>query len=158
MFRIKDGGLLRTRCGERLLVESWGPDALRVRSTMHPDFGTENWALDAVPSQQVADIQISENDESASIRNGEILARIDPRGQISFYNSRGDLLLAEYIRVRMGNMQAGEGEIDQQAISYFNSALKIQPRTFTSQVGGDYTLSMRFESKPGERIYGMGGY
>ena len=83
---------------------------------------------------------------------------IDPRGQISFYNGTGKLLLAEYMRLRLGNMQAGTGQIDEQAVSYFNSALKIHPRTFTPQVGGDYALSVRFESAPDEKIYGMGGY
>jgi len=158
MLTVKDGALLRTCCGERLLVEPWGSDALRVRCTMHADFDQEHWALDAERPPGVADIHISDSGESASIRNGDILARIDPRGQISYYNAAGDLLLAEYVRLRLGNMQAGDGEIDQQAVSYFNSALKIHPRTFTAQVGGDYTLNIRFESKPGERIYGMGGY
>jgi alpha-D-xyloside xylohydrolase len=158
MFSVRDGALLRTCCGERLLVEPWGTDALRVRSTMHADFDREHWALEAERPPGMADIHISDGGASASIRNGDILARIDPRGQISYYNAAGDLLLAEYIRLRLGNMQAGEGQIDQQAVSYFNSALKIHPRTFTPQVGGDYALSMRFESRTGEKIYGMGGY
>ena len=37
MFSVIDGTLLRTCCGERLLVEPWGADALRVRSTVHTD-------------------------------------------------------------------------------------------------------------------------
>jgi hypothetical protein len=41
MFSIRDGALLRTCCGERLLIEPWGRDALRVRSTMQADFGQE---------------------------------------------------------------------------------------------------------------------
>jgi alpha-D-xyloside xylohydrolase len=158
MFSVKDGGLLRSHCGERLLVEPWGTDALRVRSTMHAGFDREDWALEGGRPPESADIHIADDGQSASIRNGNILARIDPRGQISYYNAAGDLLLAEYVRLRLGNMQAGEGEIDRQAISYFNSALKIHPRTFTPQFGGDYTLNMRFESTPGERIFGMGGY
>jgi alpha-D-xyloside xylohydrolase len=158
MFSIRDGALLRMCCGERLLVEPWGTDALRVRSTMHAGFDREDWALEGGRPPESADIHIADDGQSASIRNGNILARIDPRGQISYYNAAGDLLLAEYVRLRLGNMQAGEGEIDRQAISYFNSALKIHPRTFTPQFGGDYTLNMRFESTPGERIFGMGGY
>jgi alpha-D-xyloside xylohydrolase len=133
-------------------------DALRVRATMHADFDREHWALEAQRPPGAADIQIADGNESAFIRNGDIVARIDPRGQISYYNAAGDLLLAEYVRLRLGNMQAGDGQIDQQAVSYFNSALRIHPRTFTPQVGGDYTLSMRFESEPGEKLYGMGGY
>lgn len=158
MFSIRGGALLRTCGGERLLIEPWGRDALRVRSTMQADFGQEHWALDAERPPGVADINITDGGDSASIRSGDILARIDPRGQISYYNAGGDLLLAEYMRLRLGNIEAGDGQIDQQAVSYFNSALKIHPRTFRAQAGGDYTLYMRFESNPGERIYGMGGY
>ncbi|MBV8224155.1 MAG: glycoside hydrolase family 31 protein [Verrucomicrobia bacterium] len=158
MFLARDGALLRTCCGERLLIEPWGMDALRVRSTMHPDFDPEHWALDAERPAGIADIHIADSEKSASIRNGNILAQIDARGQISYYNAAGDLLLAEYIRVRLGDMLAGDGQIDQQAVSYFNSALKIHPRAFTPQVGGDYSLSLRFESQPDEKIFGMGGY
>jgi alpha-D-xyloside xylohydrolase len=158
MFLARDGALLRTCCGERLLIEPWGIDALRVRSTMHPDFDPEHWALDAERPAGIAEIHIAESEKSASIRNGNIQAQIDARGQISYYNAAGYLLLAEYIRVRLGDMLAGDGQIDQQAVSYFNSALKIHPRAFTPQVGGDYSLSLRFESQPDEKIFGMGGY
>ena len=158
MFLAKDGTLLRTCYGERLLVEPWGPDALRVRSTMLADFDREHWALDADRPAGTADIRIADNGKSASIRNGNILAQIDLRGQIKYYNGAGDLLLAEYIRVRLGDILTGDGQIDQQSVSYFNSALKIYPRTFKPQVGGDYTLTVRFESHPGEKIFGMGGY
>jgi alpha-D-xyloside xylohydrolase len=76
MFSVKDGALLRTCCGERLLVEPWGTDALRVRSTMHADFDREHWARDAERPPGAADIHISDGGESPSIRNGDILARI----------------------------------------------------------------------------------
>lgn len=158
MFTVENGALLRRFAGESLLIEPWGEDALRVRGTMYAEFGHEHWALDTESPRGPADIRIDASGTSASIRNGEILARIDPRGQVSFYNRAGKLLLAEYVRLRLGNMEAGTGEIDKQAISYFNSALKIHPRTFTPQVGGDYSLSVRFESVSDEKIYGMGGY
>jgi alpha-D-xyloside xylohydrolase len=158
MFSVENGGLLRIFGGERLIIEPWGQDALRLRCTMRPDFDRENWALDAERPPAVADIRIDSGGKSASIRNGDLLARIDLRGQITYCNAAGDLLLAEYIRLRLGDMQAGTGEVDQQAVSYFNSALNIHPRTFTPQIGGDYALSARFESTPDEKIYGMGGY
>ena len=158
MFSVENGALLRTYAGERLLIEPWGEDALRVRGTMYAELDREHWALDAERPHGIADIRIDAGGTNASIRNGEILARVDPRGQISYYNGSGKLLLAEYMRLRLGNMQAGTGQIDEQAVSYFNSALKIHPRTFTPQVGGDYALSVRFESAADEKIYGMGGY
>jgi len=158
MFSIENGGLLRTFAGERLLIEPWGKDALRVRGTMYAKLDAAHWALADVRPPGAADIRIDDGGESASIRNGDIVARIDPRGQISYYNGTGKLLLAEYMRLRLGNMVTGTGQIDEKAVSYFNSALNIHPRTFTPQVGGDFALGMRFESTPNEKIYGMGGY
>jgi alpha-D-xyloside xylohydrolase len=158
MFSIENGGLLRTFAGESLLIEPWGKDALRVRGTMYPKFDAEHWALADGRPPCAADIRIDDGGQSASIRNGDIVARIDPRGQISYYNGTGKLLLAEYMRLRLGNMVTGTGQIDEKAVSYFNSALNIHPRTFTPQVGGDFALGMRFESTPNEKIYGMGGY
>ncbi|MBV9276519.1 MAG: family 31 glucosidase [Verrucomicrobia bacterium] len=158
MFTTQDGALLRRFAGELLQIEPWGQDALRVRATMFPGFASESWALENERSATTAEIKIEAGGASASIRNGNIIARVDPRGQISYYDSSGKLLLAEYMRHRLGNMQAATGEVDAQAVAYFNSALKIYPRTFTPRTGGDYTLTMRFESTPSEKIYGMGAY
>ena len=76
MFSVENGGLLRIFGGERLIIEPWGQDALRLRCTMRPDFDRENWALDAERPPAVADIRIDSGGKSASIRNGDLLARI----------------------------------------------------------------------------------
>ena len=34
-------------------------------------------------------------------------------------------------------------------------ALDLEAREFKPILGGDYELTMRFESNPGERLYGM---
>ena len=47
MFSVENGALLRTYAGERLLIEPWGEDALRVRGTMYAELDREPWALDA---------------------------------------------------------------------------------------------------------------
>jgi alpha-D-xyloside xylohydrolase len=157
MFHQENSSLVREHSGEKLVIQSWGKDSLRVRSTMRPEFENEDWALLPGPRSESASIVIA-NDGSASITNGRITARIDPRGQIAFFNHKGEVLLQEFIRARLGNMQTGDGQIDQEAIKYFNSALKIYPRDFKPILGGDYTLTARFESRPEERIFGMGQY
>ena len=55
-------------------------------------------------------------------------------------------------------MTSGTGQVDQAAVSYFNSALTIYPREFKPIIGGDYSLTARFESRPEEKIFGMGQY
>lgn len=148
--------LVREYAGEKLVIEPWGKDGLRVRSTMLPVLETEEWAL--LPGEQLEPPEIVIADEGGSITHGRITARIDPRGQLTFLNQKGQVLLREFIRVRLGNMQAGEGQVDQAAVKYFNSALGIYPREYKPQLGGDYALTVRFESSPEEQLFGLGQY
>ena len=92
-----------------------------------------------------------------SLTGGLLQASI-PRGQIAFLNQKGEIVLEEFMRVRLGNMEKGDGQIDQAAITYFNSALSIYPREFKPTLGGDYALTVRFESRPEEKLFGMGQY
>ena len=157
MFHSKNCSLVREYANEKLVIEAWGNDSLRVRATMQPDLEDHDWAL--LPRESGTKPEISiRNDGSASIHNGRITARIDPRGQIAFLNQKGESLLEEFMRVRLGNLESGDGQIDKAAVTYFNSALCIHPREFKPIVGGDYALTVRFESRPEEKLFGMGQY
>ena len=157
MFRSENSLLVREYANERLVIEAWGKDSLRVRSTMTACFEDQDWAL--VPRENAETPKISiQGDGSASITNGRITARVDPRGQIAFVDRKGEVLLEEFMRVRLGNMESGDGQIDKAAVTYFNSALSIYPREFKPILGGDYTLTVRFESRPEEKLFGMGQY
>jgi alpha-D-xyloside xylohydrolase len=103
----------------------------------------ENWAL--LPTEKcIVDICINENE--ASIKNGKIRADIAANGNIRFYNQKGNLLLEEYNRNRMD-------------ISKFASPLNIKARDFKPNIkSDDYKLTVRFESDPEEKIFGMGQY
>ena len=54
-FEQDGSALLCFHEGERLRIEPWGPDSLRVRSTMQRDFSGNAWALtepvDTLPTQ-----------------------------------------------------------------------------------------------------------
>ena len=55
--------------------------------------------------------------------------------------------------------QSGDGQVDQAAVAYFNSALSLYPREFKPILGADdYALTVRFESRPEEKLFGMGQY
>ena len=122
-----------------------------------PALEDQDWALVRSQRSEEPEISIAANG-SGSITHGRITARIDPRGQIAFFNQKGELLLEEFMRVRLGSMVSGDGQIDQAAVTYFNSALCIYPREFKPIIGGDYALTVRFESRPEEKIFGMGQY
>ena len=157
MFHQEDNALVREFAGERLVIEPWGRGGLRVRSTMRAALEDQDWALLGRESSPAPEISIR-SDGSASITHGRISARVDPRGQIAFLNQKGELLLEEFMRVRLGDMSSGDGQIDHAAVTYFNSALTIYPREFKPIIGGDYVLTARFESRPGEKLFGMGQY
>ncbi|MBV9488325.1 MAG: glycoside hydrolase family 31 protein [Verrucomicrobia bacterium] len=160
MFHQQNSSLVREFAGETLVIQPWGKDGLRVRSTMRASFEDEDWALlperhstPAVPAEVVIP-----GDGSASLTHGRITARVDPRGQITFLNQKGDVLLQEFMRVRLGNPQRGDEQVDPAAVAYFNSALSIYPREFKAILGGDYAVTVRFESRPDEKLFGMGQY
>ena len=157
MFHSANSSLVRDYTNEKLVIEAWGKDSLRVRGTMRACLEDQNWALLPRESAETPEISIS-SDGSASITNGRITARVDPRGQITFSNQKREVLLQEFMRVRLGNMEKGDGQIDEAAIAYFNSALTIHPREFKPIWGGDYALTARFESCAEEKLFGMGQY
>ena len=134
MFHQQNNALVREYAGETLVIEPWGKDSLRVRSTMRATFEGEDWALLSEGHSEPAGILLPA-DGSASITHGRLTARIDPRGQITFRNQKGEVLLEEFMRVRLGNLQRGDEQVDPAAVTYFNSALAIYPREFKPILG-----------------------
>jgi len=142
IFSIIGNRLIRQYDSEILWVEPWGDNSLRIRATYMANMQTENWAL--LP-QESSNAQIVIEEQKASIKNGKIHAEITTAGKITFYNQKGQVLLQEYIRNRND-------------IHGFCSALNIAAREFKPILGGDYQLTMRFESDANEKIFGMGQY
>ena len=126
---------------EKLWIEAWGKDGLRVRCTKNSQMNHEPWAL----LEFDAEAQITISEKYAVIKNGKIQARILDDGEVSFYNHQGKLLLKEYSR-----MEDSDGES--------RSLLKIAAREFKPGRGEDFGLTVRFESDRYERLYGMGQY
>lgn len=142
LFRIEGKRLIRRYDAEQLWVESCGANSLRVRATELDAMQEEDWAL--LP-QETGNVQISIVGQTASIRNGDIRAEISAGGRLTFFNRAGRILLQEYVRNRTD-------------IQEYKSALNIEGREFRPILGGDYSLTVRFESDPEEKIFGMGQY
>lgn len=139
-FFTKENNILRCDLNsEHILFVPWGENSLRVlsRKINMPEF--TDWAL--LPQKEVP-ASISIDEDGASITVGKITAKVEtsPYGgslRISFYNQKGELLLAE---------------------KQFGSALQLDARYFSPRIGGDYKLKLSFESYEGEKLYGMGQY
>lgn len=129
-----------------LWVQPWGENALRVRATKLSSMPDEDWALSTQPTADKTTIE-TPKDEEASISNGKIKAVVSRRGKLTIYNSKGEKLLEEYARHRRDPMDPK------------CSALEIEARELRPILGGDFHLTLRFESlDPKEKIFGMGQY
>lgn len=144
MLEIRDNKLIYHYDAEEVWIEPWGKNALRVRATKEKKMPEEDWAL----CQRVdVKAEISYTERGASIVNGKIRAEITNLGKIMIYHADGRLLLEEYCRNRRDLLDAK------------CSAIEVEAREFKPIQGGDYHLTMRFESvDKDEKIYGMGQY
>jgi len=144
MLDIKKEKLIFHYDTEEVWIEPWGANALRVRATKEHKMPEENWALN---NRGRVDYEITRTEHGARIVNGKIRAEITKLGKIMIYNSDGRLLLEEYCRNR-------RDILDKKC-----SAIEVEAREFKPILGGDYHLTMRFESvDKDEKIYGMGQY
>lgn len=135
--------LIRRFDGETLLIEPWGRDSLRVRAWRQPAMPEHDWAL--MPPVET-DAQVCIADGQATLTNGRITARVSEAGRVTLLNDHGEVLLEEYVRNR------------QDIFADYCSALEIDAREFKSLPGAGWALSLRLESDPEERLYGMGQY
>lgn len=144
MLYAKDNRLVFRYDAEELWIEPWGANALRVRATKQSSMPSEDWALEK-PAATKEEIVVGQKE--ASISNGKIKAVISASGKLLVYNAKGDILLEEYMRNR-------RDVVDPKC-----SAIDVEAREFKPIPGGDYHLTLRFESQDrNEKIYGMGQY
>ena len=143
-FFERNGNALCYRYGaERLRIEPWGENALRVRAWKQAEPDPQDWAL--LP-QADCDPVIQVREDGGSIVNGKIRAELNLIGKLTFYNQRGEVLLEEYLRDR------------RDMFGSTCSSLNVEAREFKPIIGGDYRLTARFISNPKEKLYGMGQY
>lgn len=141
IFYENDNAITGRNENETLRVEAWGNNALRVRSTMYPKLNPEDWALSYI---EPTNVNISIDENQAEITNGRIKAVITKFGQITFFKD-GCMILNEYYRA-FGST------------SKHSPCMKIKAREFKPIVGGDYSLTLKFESNEHEKFFGMGQY
>lgn len=136
MLQGKHGGLFYVHSLEKMLIEPYGANSLRIRITFNPDFSKDSWAL--LPKDRILPSSCRIDISRQEIQNGKIIARLTNNGKLTFYNSHEKLLLAEY-------------EYDR------HSSLGLNTRQLKNQGGGLYA-SMKFASDPNEKLFGMGQY
>ena len=165
MHMLQDGKRLVLAEGKsQVWIEPWGENSLRVRMTARPKMDENNWALTEPVPDTASTITFTEVDATepwykgeewakyhqtrtvGQITNGNITAKVNYEGWISFYNQRGELLTEEYWRTR--------DRVDRYAVPLRIPARELKP------VPGcdDFSLTARFEAFDDEMIFGMGQY
>lgn len=145
-FEQKGDALCYRYDAERLIIEPYGSNSLRVRASKLAQMPEEAWALITPQTVSKSEVIINEKEMYAQITNGKIKAVINCIGKLEFYNQEGKLLLEEYVRNR------------KDMFGDTCSSIEVEAREFKPIIGGDYKLTMRFVSNPDEKLYGMGQY
>ena len=161
----QDGNKLIIERGvSQVWIEPWGENSLRVRMTCEPIMDGNDWALCEKIKECPAEIAFEEIDTTdpwykgeewakyhqtgivATLKNGNIVAKVNPEGWISYYNAKGELLTEEYWRTR-------------DRINRYCVPLRVEGRQMKPILGStDYELTARFEAFDDEKIFGMGQY
>lgn len=132
--------------GETLVVQAWGRNSLRVRSSPSGDVVDNDFALLAPQPQHV---DIHAEGDVARLVNGAITAVLRARDfhdeQAGYQVFRCTLEVTD-VRGRTVLKELGEG-----------GSLKLKAREFRPQTHS-YHLKASFEPVPGEKLYGMGQY
>lgn len=131
--RTDERSLVLRRGSETVLIQPWGPDALRVRSTVLPSISDEPWAL---VRDRPADGSIAIEDGAARVTAGLATAIVEPDGRLRFVHTRtGAVLLEEEPQPHAWERPA---------------------RHFAWLPGGSLRITVRFRAFDAERFYGLG--
>lgn len=139
-FEENNGCFTARQQNEKILIEAWGNNALRVRVTHNSDFNNDDKALSPVKSS----VEITLEDSRAVIKNGKISCIISKSGGLKFFKE-GNSILKEYAR-------------DWRNLNGHSPSMKFFAREFKPVSGNDYSITARFEAQDREKIYGMGQY
>ncbi len=122
-----------TRRDELTVVEAYGKDCIRCRSTRNGKLSDENWTL--LPAKEQTDCVITEEEGKATLTNGRISVTVEAGnvwcgGIITYYRDGKQILHTKF-----------EGD-------YVTRTLHTE--------GDHYQTKIIFDANPGEHFYGLG--
>ena len=122
-----------TRRDELTVVEAYGKDCIRCRSTRNGKLSDESWTL--LPAKEQTDCVITEEEGKATLTNGRISVTVEAGnvwcgGIITYYRDGKQILHTKF-----------EGD-------YVTRTLHTE--------GDHYQTKIIFDANPGEHFYGLG--
>jgi alpha-D-xyloside xylohydrolase len=132
VFRQEENALIWEQGQEKITIEPWGSDSLRVQGMVNGQVKDEALSALLIPNYYTAEITITP--QQASITNGTITAQLCPQGTVRFINN----LTSEKILAEVWQKFP-------------------QPERRFKSVGGNlYRAQIKFKAYDGERFYGLG--
>jgi alpha-D-xyloside xylohydrolase len=132
--RAEGNALVWERNRERLRVLPWGRDGVRVQVTREAAFlNLPGALLEEPPPGGPGEVKLGE--KASSLRNGQLLARLEEDGRLSFLRAATGEPLLEEPRPTQG---------------------LLAPRHFACRSGGLWQISCHFRAYDDERLYGLG--
>ncbi len=119
---------------ERLRIEPWGQDSLRVRATVHGPIRDDLFSVLLPPTETETAVLLAE--DGATIRNGALTAHVSSSGRIRFVKTTDGTELTAEIPTQVSPRRWG--------------------RSFRHAQGDLSHLAARFCAYDGERLYGLG--
>jgi len=147
MYYQKEHRLVYQYNDEKVFVEAWGKDGIRVRITKKSALRGDRYSA-LLPAEPMKGEIVIEDQEQASLKNGRIKAVFNHH-VLTFYNEKGEELIGESWR----------GAPLGQAASFVPFAAP-DPVIFGSRrwryEGAAWRVQYRFKAYEGEKIFGMG--
>ncbi len=144
MYEIRDGRLVFGYGMERVYVEPWGRDSLRVRAAW--DGCLRENAIGALTTCEKTEPVIEIGEGTASLTNGKIKA-VFCGAMLTFYTDKGEELTGERWRGASFKRPAP-----------MHDPLVYPAREFRPLKGGGWRLEWRVNAYEGEKLFGMGQY
>ncbi len=125
--KVADNKIIFQRAGEIAVVEPYGKDCIRYRSTPNLNISDESWTLLPPGDSTVAFV---EEEHSIVMKNGILSVKVDDWGKMIYYKNEKEIVTT-----------MNEGDIDAK---------------YRHVEGENYRIKIAFQAKKGEHFYGLG--
>ena len=144
----QDGRLVIQNENEKIEIESWGRNSIRVRSVLMGELIDTHFALLDKPEGFDPEITIQQTENNTPMGPSVHFEATLVNGDISVRAAE------ERTGVHLSIFRKGDLILDEPEAT----SLKIRSRQFAPIIGGDYKLTVQFKSNVEEKLYGMGQY
>lgn len=144
----QSGTLVIQNENEKIVIEAWGNNSIRVRAVMMGEVQDTRYALLDKPAGSDPEITIRKIETSTPMGPSYLLEATLVNGDIRVKATE------ERTGVHLTFYRKDQVILDEPEAT----SLRIRSRQFSPIIGGDFKLAVQFKANDGEKLYGMGQY